>query len=277
MEHHPERRTLVNEPTKRRIITSTAHDEVKRVASLASHKGRMRQGAYIAEGVRVCTTLIAAGALPRVLYATEKMCQCGLFEALALHADIVCVADHVMKKMSAAHTPSGVLGVFPISRRPSHECLKPGLVLAEIADPGNMGTLMRTAAALNFACVVIVGGADPWSPKVVQASSGCIAFLSIFSLTWSELVEAKNAADFRLVALVVKGGKNPQELSYDRALLVVGGEARGIPQEWISDCDEFLSLPMPGPAESLNAAVAGSIALYMARRERPQNGVCDEK
>jgi TrmH family RNA methyltransferase len=124
-----------------------------------------------------------------------------------------------------------------------------------------MGTLIRTAAAMDVKTVICIESTDPWSPKVIQASAGAIAQVNIISMNWHDLIAAKK--DLPLFALVVDSTKKPEEVTNRNCLLVIGSEAHGIPAEWISDCDEKVTIPMPGKTESLNAAIAGSIAMYV--------------
>ena len=242
-----------------KTITSRTNPEIKKVAALHQVKHRAAAQQFIAEGVRVCSTLIKAGNKPHALYVTENMVETA--RTLVPEKMMVQVDPHVMEKISTATTPSGMLGVFAIPPQPKTEQLGAGIVLAQIADPGNMGTLIRSAAAMNVQSIVVVEGADPWSPKVVQASAGTIGMVDIFAWSWQQLIA--NKGNIKLCALVIAGGKRPEEISFENTLLVVGSEAHGIPQDWLADCDEKVTLPMPGKVESLNAAVAGSIALYV--------------
>ena len=162
-----------------------------------------------------------------------------------------------MKKLSQASTPSGILGIFEIPEK--SEKLTSGIVLAQISDPGNMGTLIRTAAAMDLKTVVIVEGADPWSFKVVQSTAGNIAMVNVFQWNWDKLLQKKKG--FNLIALVVKNGKILKK--EENFLLVVGSEAHGIPKKWINDCNQLVTLDMPGKIESLNASIAGAIAMYL--------------
>ncbi len=243
-----------------KTITSRTNQEIKHLASLHAKKHRTEHSQFIAEGIRACSTLIKHGHLPYALYVTERNLPAA--QAIIDDSQIVLVGDHVMEKISIATTPSGIVGLFSIPKSPSPDQLTNGLVLARIADPGNTGTLMRTAAALNAKSVVLIEGSDPWSPKVVQASAGTIGMLTIFQWSWEQLIAHKG--NKKLYALIVSGGKDPQKLPWKNALLVIGSEAHGIPQEWVDTSDETVTLPMPGGTESLNAAVAGSIALYLA-------------
>ncbi len=254
------------EPQNIRTITSTTNDEIKEIAKLGSTKERATQGRFIAEGSRVCTTLINAGLKPEQIYVIDEE-HAEQFSPIVTEKKITLVSSHVMEKMSQAVTPSGVLGVFPIPTKPAITKMGPGLVLARIADPGNLGTLMRTAAAMNKRTVVLVSSVDPYSPKVVQSSAGSIAHLDIFRLDWDTLIKTKTKQGLNLVALVVTNGKSPDKIDFKNSLLVIGSEAHGIPEAWLDTCDQQMTLAMPGNIESLNAAVAGSIALYVAYQQ----------
>src|SRR5439155_4041882 len=106
--------------------------------------------------------------------------------------NLIIVSDRVMNKISAATSPSGILGVFSIPPHNINPIVPPGIVLVNIADPGNMGTLIRTAAAVHITTVIIVGGADCFGPKVIQATAGTIAKVSLYILSWQELMLQKN-------------------------------------------------------------------------------------
>jgi TrmH family RNA methyltransferase len=250
-----------------RTITSSSNEEIKEIAKLSSTKERSLQGRFIAEGIRICTTLLQAGFKLEQIYITNEE-YADQMQPIVQERKITLVTEHVMEKMSQASTPSGILGVFSIPQKPALSKLSAGLVLAKIADPGNLGTLLRSAAAMNKRSVVLVSTVDPYSPKVVQASAGCIAYLDIFRLDWETLLKAKTKQKLKLIALVVQGGKKPEMIDFNDSLLVVGSEAHGIPEAWLDTCDALMTLPMPGNTESLNAAVAGSIALYVACQEK---------
>lgn len=238
---------------------------VKRVIGLQNAKNRQEEQLFLAEGWRICTTLIEAGSTCIYLFYTKEAA--GQISTLTKIGNKLLVDASTMKKMSSTVSPSGILGVFKIPYQPENRPLTtPGLVLAQVQDPGNMGTLIRTAAAMNVRTVVVVEGCDPWNPKVIQASAGTIGMGHIISLSWQELIQRKGALP--LSALVVENGKPMHEVNVHDSLLVIGNEARGIPEEWLKDCTELVTLPMPGGTESLNAAVAGSIALYLGSIQR---------
>lgn len=240
------------------MITSVANETVKDVCSLKTPKGRKELGQFVAEGFRTIQTFVEHGYIPVATYVVRDQFE-KAYEFLD-DEDLTEVSDAVMSKISSATTPSGILSVFAIPTHPKPSSLEPGLVLAQINDPGNMGTLIRTAAAMNVKNIVVVEGTDPWSPKVVQSTAGALSMLSIFNWSWEELLEHKG--NLPLYALTVSAGE-PLTNLLPKGLIVVGSEAHGLPTEWAESCTKMVTIPMPGKTESLNAAVAGSIALYL--------------
>ncbi len=240
-----------------RSITSISNPEIKAVAKLADAKERKQQQRFIAEGLRTVATFIEHNKNPLQLYATPRTQEA--VEKLTL--DYTLVTEAVMAKMSQVSSPPGILAVFAIPPAPNPQTLGEGIVLARLTDPGNIGTLIRTCAALDRYTVVAIETADIWSPKVIQASAGTIAKMNIFSWSWEELLRHKQTMN--LVALVVSDGQNIKK-KIPNSLLVIGSEAHGIPAHWVEGCDTAVTLPMPGEVESLNAGVAGSIAMYLS-------------
>lgn len=242
-----------------KTITSLTHHEVKRLCALRdSAKERSQQHACCVEGFR-SLSLFSTSAYPlEMVYTTESQ----LHNALTLFPQekVTLVSDAVMKKTSSAQQPSGILGVFS-TKQVDAPHLTHGIVLAHIADPGNMGTIIRTAVALNIPSIVLIEGCDPFNPKVLQSSAGTLAHAPLITLSWNEFIQKTQVPVY---ALVVEGGKRPQELSLQKSFLVVGNEAHGLPQEYKDTCTDSITLPMPGNAESLNAAIAASIAMYVA-------------
>src|SRR5579863_4111154 len=202
-------------------INSLTNDHVKHVVHLHSAKYRSQFQEFIAEGFRTISTIIKAGHTPISLFVTEEF----LYDAKQLTNEklIIIVAPDVMNKMSSSKTPSGLLAIFHIPAQPAFSTLGTGIVLAQVTDPGNMGTLIRTAAAMNKKTVVCVETVDPWNPKVVQATAGAIANVDIFRLNWPEIM--LNKKNIPLLALVPSEGKHPNGVNLRQALIVVGSEA----------------------------------------------------
>lgn len=239
-------------------ISSLANPLIKQLKKMHDSKYRKKSGLCVVEGARACEEFLnSAYELVYLLSDQERLS----VRSSVDEDKVIVVSPEIMKAISQATTPSGVIGLFKIPEPKKPSLLGAGVVLAQIQDPGNMGTLIRTAVACKVAHIVVVEGADVWSHKVIQATAGTLAHATIFIMSWPELVAHKKSVP--LCALVVTGGKKPQEINIKKQLVVVGNEAHGLPQEWLQNCSQTLTLPMPGGTESLNAAVAGSIALYV--------------
>jgi TrmH family RNA methyltransferase len=239
-----------------KYISSVHHDDVKHIVSLQNRSYRYEHLQFIAQGTRVCKDLVTRYK-PVVIYMTEDYYQSHEFQQL--EEIIIGVSDRVMEKISGATTPSGICIIF--SMPPTQPLPKsgPGIVLMDINDPGNMGTLIRSAAAMNVNHVILVGGVDPYHPKVIQSTAGCLQNMNIYQTSDTELKKQ----DLNLCGLIVKNGQNPDSIDFTNTFLVVGNEAHGLSPDQIQLCTTTMTIPMPGNTESLNAAVAGSIGLYI--------------
>lgn len=172
-------------------------------------------------------------------------------------AEVIVVTDPVLDVIAPTETPRGPITVIAVPEPEPLEA-KATVVLWELATPGNVGTLIRTAAAFgwNVACH---GGADPWSPKVLRAGAG-----AHFAVRMSEAADTGvlRAAGLTPVATISTGGTPPAGIDGAHPVaLLIGNEAHGLPQDVIDACESTLTIPIQG-LESLNAAVAGSIAMY---------------
>lgn len=238
-------------------ISSVQNPLIKTICKLQTAQGRKQAKQFVVEGHRTVQTFIEHGYKPVYLFVTEKN-KATLSKMDAIETFLV--SDLVMNKISSAVNPSGILCIFAMPKNPEPAQLGSGLVLANITDPGNMGTLIRSAAAFGAQSVVIIDGCDVFSPKVLQATAGALPLIKLFIWNWQELLQ--NKKNLELCALVVTDGTNPEKITKN-SLLVVGNEAHGLPAEWANSCDQKITLPMTGNTESLNAGVAGSIALYL--------------
>lgn len=248
-----------NTPMKQ--IHSRNHPTIKAIAQLHTMKHRRAARLFIAEGIRSIETLLSHGMLLQGLFVTDEQ-KDTLPSSFATY-DIINVTDTVMEKLSPSKTPPGILAIF---HQPKDQAItiqvQRGLVLTGVTDPGNMGTLIRTATALALDAIFIVEGVDPWHHRVVQATAGTIGKIPLISCTWDQLKSAHH--DAALCALVTDSGDLPHQRDLTKKrFIIVGSEAHGIPSQLRAQCNETMTLPMPGNIESLNAAVAGSVALYL--------------
>lgn len=248
-----------------KIINSINNPIIKNLVKLHDAKNRKENKTCLVEGARACQTFISSKLNLIQIYLTQEQFNNINIKNIINIIDqnkITLVSSKIMRKISQAHTPSGIIGHFNTPEKLDPNNIGPGLVLAQIQDPGNIGTLIRTAVALNIDSIIIIkNSADIWSYKAIQASAGTVAHAKIFELNWQELILYKK--NLNLVALVINSEKLINNINPENSLIIVGNEANGIPEKWQEQCDQKITLKMPGSgAESLNAAVAGSIALY---------------
>jgi TrmH family RNA methyltransferase len=234
-------------------ISSTDNPLVKRLLTLHEPAGRRAAGQFLVEGRRAIDGFLAADFRATHLLVREgEPVPDGWPTATS-------VSERVARKLSSAASPPGYLAAFTIPTPPPLDTRRGGLLLVDVSDPGNVGTLIRSAAAFGVTQLAMAGGADPYGAKALQASMGGLAAVALH--VGVSLTAFDGGAP--LCGLVVRGGAPPDALAKGPRWLVVGGEARGIPDHWLAQCTERLTLPMPGGTESLNAAVAGSIAAYL--------------
>jgi RNA methyltransferase, TrmH family len=244
-------------------ITSPDNALVKKALKHKDPRNRDQLTRCLVEGMRAVETFLNSPYTLNRIYITEK--NISWAQEHCPEESIVLVSDQIMQKLSSTTSPSGILGMFdmPSYSKPARMSeIRDGIVLVNLQDPGNVGTLIRTATALKKS-IVLIDGVNPYNPKVIQATAGTLAQADLFRISWQELMQHKG--DLRLSALVVDKGIEIQKITDPKKprLLIVGSEAHGLPEEWLEQCDEKITLPMPGGTESLNAAVAGSIALYI--------------
>jgi RNA methyltransferase, TrmH family len=182
------------------------------------------------------------------------------------------VVASVFASVSDTATPQGVLAIAP--RRPmdiAELSARPGpvLVLVDVADPGNAGTLIRTAEAAGCAGVVVCGSTtDPFGPKSVRAAAGSVVRLPVAEV--DEVGDVISALTGRtIVGTVVGGGVAPESVDLSAPVaLLIGSEAHGLSADVVARCDSLVTIPMAPTVESINAATAGAVVLFEAARQR---------
>ncbi len=255
------------------MITSTQNPRVQQVRALVSQrKEREERGEFVIEGVRLCEEALASAWQPRLLLYSADLPPRGLELVRAWQergAPVEEAAPHVLRSAADTENPQGILGVF--ARRELSLPSRPDfLVVADgLRDPGNLGTLLRTAAAAGAQALLLAPGCvDPFSPKVLRAGMGAHFRLPLRSLDWDELAALLKPAC--RVFLAESGGGTPAwQLDLRAPLaLVIGGEADGAGPQARALADGQITIPMPGKSESLNAAVAAGILLFEVVRQR---------
>ena len=180
------------------------------------------------------------------------------------------LAEGVIEKVADAQTPQPVLAAVRFEQRDVASISKAGLVLVlhDLRDPGNVGTIIRSADAAGATAVIVTGqSVDPFNPKTLRASAGSIFHLPVVVASIGATLEY--FADTQLLATVVHGGRSHREVDYLRAsVVVIGNEADGLDAATVERCAESISIPMDGRSESLNAAIAASLIAFEALWQR---------
>lgn len=245
------------------FIKSTQNALVKRISSLKDGKFRRENGLFVAEGVRI----VSDGDLPTYLFVDKAHEDFGLrYENLT---KVYEVSDEVMAKLSDTKTPQGVLAVYPIPDVTLNEMVGDrAIVLDGVVDPGNVGTIVRTAVACGYLDVYLINCADVYSPKVVRSTMSAIFKARLNVVTYEELDRVLTTRKAKLYALDMGGESVFESDIHLPYALLVGSEAHGI-SEWAkNNSDGILSLPMEGGIESLNAGVSASTMMYVTRYKK---------
>ena len=225
------------------MITSASNPRLKLVRKLSSARQRRKLGLFAVEGEDLVEAGLAAGLEPvDVLRAGED------------------VVPELLAGLSELPHPPRVVAVFRTADLPGAGPREAGLALWHVSDPGNVGTLLRTAEAFGAFVALSRGCADPTSPKALRASAGAI--FRVPAVTFED-------APGSWVALVAHGGSPLGEAALpERVTFVLGAEREGVPAEVLERCDGSVSIPLAGRAESLNVTAAAAVALWEWQRRR---------
>lgn len=237
-------------------IEATTNAKVKAVRRLHRSRERRQTGRTIVEGPKLLESALDAGIVPLEVYTTAEGSLTTRCAAAGSH--VFEVTRPVLSALSTTVEPQDCVGVISTPEPPELQVRRTAVGVA-IRDPGNAGTLIRTAAALGWQ-IAFLDGPDPWSPKVLRASAGTQLSHPAVHIGSIEDLEATGLA---LVAATVDGGLEPSELAVDLPIaLLIGSEAHGLSEAVVDACRYSVTIPMPGETESLNAAVAAAIAMY---------------
>jgi RNA methyltransferase, TrmH family len=244
--------------------------ERRLIAALRRRKERERNGLFLAEGVRVVEELLASPIVPRLAVVSSTLGDsprgAALRDALAARCPVRTVPEHELAQLADTDTPQGVVVAAAIRRAAPAAGALPArctvLLLDAVQDPGNFGTLARTAEALGAAGVVALPGTvDAWNPKSVRAAMGSTFRLPLVAAGWETLGPWARERGVEVLA-AIPGAPPAGEPRPPRAALVVGNEGAGVSEETRRWTDRAVGIPLRGRAESLNVAAAGAILLH---------------
>lgn len=237
------------------VITSTDNAKVQEVAKLADKKYRKFYQSYVIEGERLVRDAIFHGAQVQNIFVSESVV--GELD----FPNAIVVSDRVFAKMSGTVNSQGVLAVAKI---PQAELVEPQgncLILDNLQDPGNIGTLIRTAVACGFTDIYAVNCADLYSPKVVRSAMSAHFCLNLHQT--DDIAKVFDVASKNVILACDMGGRNIFDCKFDgNVALVLGNEGNGLSAYSRANANDTICLPMANNFESLNVAVAGSVIMY---------------
>lgn len=254
------------------MITSINNEKVKKIAKLlTSAKSRKEEGLFVVEGERIVSEIPSSRI--KECYVSEKFTN---KDKLPTDIDIEMVSDQVMKKMSGTMNPQGVLCLVTIkedsfdSFMALHSEGKLRVLLLEnLQDPGNIGTMIRTAEGAEFDVIIADNRTvDVYNPKVTRSTMGSLFRVPvIYTDDLAEAIKKLQKSGVCIYAAHLNGECDYTDVSYgERAAIMIGNEGNGLSDEISALSDTLVKIPMSGKVESLNAAVAAALMMYEVRR-----------
>ncbi|MFP4372257.1 MAG: TrmH family RNA methyltransferase [Halanaerobium sp.] len=265
------------------IISSSQNDKVKYLNKLYRSRNRRKEGVFILEGKRLIEAASAGGADFKQVFVTPAFFKSAendnLLADLKLKAEFVYIEESLLKETASTVNPQGILAVVEESVFKGDDFYQQAdkiLLLDRIQDPGNMGTMIRTAAAAGFdGIIALKGSVDIFNQKVIRATMGGIFSTPIRQkLSQDEfLAEIKNQAeDYELLAADIEAEEYYFEHQYqDKLILMIGNEANGLDRALLEAAGSKIKIPLDGDVESLNAAVAASVISFEILSQQLKN------
>jgi len=260
-------------------ITSAGNAEVKRLRSLHERKYRRQTGWFLAEGMRTCTEAVALGwRLHRLAFLDgrggDRMVR-PLLEALGRDGGrALPMTESLLSRISGKDNPQMVLGAFEQRWQPV-DAIDPDanhcwIALDRVRDPGNLGTIMRSADATGARGVILVGDCtDPYSVEAVRASMGAVFNVELAQMSQDDFLRLVSSWPGQVIGTALPASRDYRTADYGGPLmLVMGNEQAGLTPELMKACTQLVRMPMMGRSDSLNLAVATGITLYEALRQR---------
>ena len=273
-------------------ITSKDNSLVKHIKRLKEKKYRDEYGEFIVEGLKLINEAIQENADIRQIVVCDG---CDNSEMIESHLkyemarlDFIYVPQNIFKMISDVENPQGVLAVIgkiKTNRDDNKEAgqtsktlktssidLNEDIILAldDIQDPGNLGTILRTADSVGLKQILVSKGtADAYNPKVVRSTMGAIFRVNVIECeNLKETLKELQSKDYKVMTTSLKAKKSIYEVDYKKKIIVIGNEANGVSKEILNLADEKVIIPMLGKTESLNASVATGVILYEYVRQK---------
>lgn len=258
------------------IITSKDNNLIKHICKLKEKKYRNEYNEYIVEGAKIVKEAIDENANIKHIIIEENAINNGLIEEhlkqKLQNIDYIEVTSKIFKIVSDVEKPQGVLAVIEKDNKNIDIDYSKDIILAldDIQDPGNLGTIIRTADSVGLTEILISKGTtDPYSPKVIRSTMGAIFRVKIIECEdLKEILEQVQKNKFELVVTSLGTDKSIYDINMSKKAIVIGNEANGVSKGIIDIADNLAIIPMLGKTESLNASIATGVILYEYVRQK---------
>lgn len=276
-DHH--RGSGIARPGKVKEVTSLTNPIVKDLRSLALKKFRDQQGVFLAEGLKLVIDALDLGWTIKTLVYSKAGKGNSLVEQVAARTvakggDVLEVNEKIISAITRRDNPQMVVGVFQQSLdvlsdiRPQANDVF--VALDRVRDPGNLGTIIRTADAAGAKGIILIGDTtDPFSLETVRATMGSVFAVPLIRATEAEFLSWRKSFSGLIVGTHLKGSVDYRTIPYANkpVVLLMGNEQQGLPEQLASTCDRLARIPQAGRADSLNLAIATGVMLFEIRRD----------
>jgi TrmH family RNA methyltransferase len=254
------------------LISSRTNSRVKQLRAAFSGTRRLSEGLIAIEGEHLLQEALRSGIIPKTIFVTPQYSK-----AVDSHPDteMLLLSEDVFESTVETHSPQGVAALIEPPAFAIEEMLhSPALILiaAELQDPGNLGTLIRSAEAFGATGVLLTPGTvGQWNQKVIRSSVGSVFRVPVTTADEVQVAALQERGLRLLAAIGSQDGNvlNAQEANLRQpSAIMIGNEGAGLSDNWLRLANARVTIPCPGPVESLNAAIAGSLLLYEASRQR---------
>jgi TrmH family RNA methyltransferase len=237
------------------IYTSIDNPKIKEIKKLQVKKHRDENGLFLVEGEHLVLEAYQAGYLKTLILEENQN--------LKLEVDTLYVSNNVLKYISELETPQGIMGIC-IKKQDNENIGNHILMLEDIQDPGNLGTIIRSAVAFNIDTIIMSNNTvDLYNSKVIRGSQGLLFHINIINRDLLTFLPSLKNNGYKILGTRVTDGKSLKKIEKcDKFVIIMGNEGKGLSQDLQNLCDEFIYIDMNKSCESLNVGVATSIILY---------------
>lgn len=239
------------------IISSKANPIIKKISSLAEKKYRKLYGLFLVESVKAVDECLSSGMDVEEIVCTQNLSD--------FYPNAIIVTDELFERISTEKSPQGVLAAVKLPQRvvnsPGGSCL----LLDRLQDPGNIGTIIRTANAAGYTDIYLVNCADAFSPKAVRASMGGVFYVNLYECSYDEAFDALEG-----IPLICADMSGEDIFAFDapeKFCLCIGNEGGGVSDAVVNKSAYKVKIPMRETCESLNAGVSAAVAMYVLKNK----------